>query len=1177
MNTQTRKVHVGNNLLTASRGGVASDYRELMGEPYHCIRNYDQMPPFFMSVVSSSDHWLFISSTGGLTAGRINAESALFPYTTDDKITENHANTGHVAALLVTRAGRTVLWEPFGDCTAGAYRIERNLYKSVTGDKLIFEEVNHDLDLRYCYAWRTSDRFGFLMTAWVESGAADRCTIEMVGGLRNILPYGTTTALQTAFSNLLNGYKRSELDPETGLGIFGLSSMLTDLAEPSEALKATTAWQIGLEQPTYLLSTRQLEDFRHGRSVVQETDVRGYRGAYLVHAAFDLEGGAQKRWHIVAEVNQDSSRVASLIALLRRPIDLAEALEADIAHGAADLQAIVASADGLQISADRSATTHHFSNTLYNVMRGGIFVDNYAIDKADFLDFVGVRNRRVLSDHVAFFAGLPDAIDATSLLALATETGSPDLIRLCYAYLPLTFSRRHGDPSRPWNKFSINLKKPDGSRRLDYQGNWRDIFQNWEPLAWSYPEFVEGMIGVFVNATTADGYNPYRVTRDGIEWEAPSPDDPWANIGYWSDHQIIYLQKLLEISTRFHPGRLEALLGQAIFGHANVPYRLKPYAALVEDWYDTISFDRDLDGRIADVVRTLGTDGKLVLDSAGAVIHVTMAEKLLTLLLAKLGNFVPEGGIWMNTQRPEWNDANNALVGKGLSVVTLCYLRRYIAFFSELLSHDPADTVRATAEVEALLEATRRILETHEATLQTSFSDHERRAVMDALGQASSDYRWHLYERGLSGEVVALDKDVLLAFLTLAQRYVDHTLRANRRPDGLYHAYNVLRLGDGTASVDRLYEMLEGQVAILSSGLLSSNEALALLQALRQSRMYRADQHSYLLYPDRHLPGFLSKNRVAADQVAGSALVAKLVETGDRTLIVKDVDGVYHFCGDFRNAKDVRRALDALGAQPTYADLVTAEADSILQLFEDTFHHSFFTGRSGTFFAYEGLGSIYWHMVAKLLLAAQEAFTQAVPKARRPTGGGPASPPSPTGGGKLEGEHVTAHALAAAYYDIRLGLGFNKTAEEFGAFPADPYSHTPAGQGAKQPGMTGLVKEEILTRMGELGIVVEGGALGFEPTLLRAVEFLDEPAVFGFFDVDGRRETIELPAGALAFTFCQVPVVYITGEAPRIEAHFADGTDAAVEGATLGVALSARIFRRDGWIRRLTVHTQPAL
>ena len=37
----------------------------------------------------------------------------------------------------------------------------------------------------------------------------------------------------------------------------------------------------------------------------------------------------------------------------------------------------------------------------------------------------------------------------------------------------------------------------------------------------------------------------------------------------------------------------------------------------------------------------------------------------------------------------------------------------------------------------------------------------------------------------------------------------------------------------------------------------------------------------------------------------------------------------------------------------------------------------------------------------------------------------------------------------------------NKTPEEYGAFPFDAYSHTPYNSGAKQPGMTGQVKEEI--------------------------------------------------------------------------------------------------------------------
>ena len=110
-------------------------------------------------------------------------------------------------------------------------------------------------------------------------------------------------------------------------------------------------------------------------------------------------------------------------------------------------------------------------------------------------------------------------------------------------------------------------------------------------MALSYPAYVKGMIAKFLNATTADGYNPYRVTRDGIEWEVPEPDNPWANIGYWSDHQIIYLQKLLEIAHQVDPAALPALWNRPIFAYADVPYRLHPYSEMLDDWYNTIDFD----------------------------------------------------------------------------------------------------------------------------------------------------------------------------------------------------------------------------------------------------------------------------------------------------------------------------------------------------------------------------------------------------------------------------------------------------------------------------------------------------------------------------------------------------------------------------------------------------------
>ena len=880
MTMNSTNIFIGSAPIHGESESVDGSYVQMMGETYYCIRNCDQMPPFFMSLVSSSDHWLFISSQGGLTAGRRDAESALFPYETDDKIVANRDHTGAKTIIQAMRDGRVQLWEPMSDRGAGLYRCQHNLYKNVAGNKLIFEEINHDLKLTYRCAWRTSERYGFVKSSWLENHGDATCSIALIDGLQNLMPYGTTTALQSSFSNLLNAYKRNEIEPLSNLGIFALSATLTDRAEPSESLKATVAWQLGLKPVMHLLSSDQLDRFRRGLPLTPEEDIRGRAGAYFVNANLLLAPGETGHWHIVADVNQDSSDIVRLVDRLSGDHDeLERELEADITQGTADLVHLVAKADGMQISAQKTVSAHHFSNVLFNIMRGGLFVDAYRVEKRDFWDFIRTRNRTVLAVHAAWFAALPDEIDIRDLYQRAAESADANLVRLCYEYLPLIFSRRHGDPSRPWNRFAIHLRQPDGSPRLDYQGNWRDIFQNWEPLAISFPAYIEGMIAKFLNATTADGYNPYRITREGIEWEVPEPDNPWANIGYWSDHQIIYLQKLLEIADQFDPESLPMLWNRPIFTYADVPYRLRPYREMLTDWYNTIDFDWERERATEAAVATLGTDGRLCRDRAGDVIHVTMVEKLLVLLLTKVANLVPEGGIWMNTQRPEWNDANNALVGKGLSVVTAAYLRRFVAFWRSQLATTEKATFPVNGAVANFLDDIRTTLNTYQPCLETGFTDHNRRAVMDALGVAATTYRTAIYRDATQDaptEQVDLAAQALHDFLALAQAYIEQTLRANRRHDHLYHAYNILRLEDAATAIDHLYPMLEGQVAILSSGLLPPDEALALLHALRQSDLYRADQHTYMLYPNRTLPRFLQKNNIRADQVVDSALVAAL-------------------------------------------------------------------------------------------------------------------------------------------------------------------------------------------------------------------------------------------------------------------------------------------------------------
>ena len=425
---------------------------------------------------------------------------------------------------------------------------------------------------------------------------------------------------------------------------------------------------------------------------------------------------------------------------------------------------------------------------------------------------------------------------------------------------------------------------------------------------------------------------------------------------------------------------------------------------------------------------------------------------------------------------------------------------------------------------------------------------------MDDLGSLGSAYRERVYA-GFSGARTVVTGEQVQALLDAALAYVDASLVANRRGDGLYHSYNILDLSEGAAHIRRLPEMLEGQVAMLSSGELDAQEALALLAGLRASALYRADQHSYTLYPDKDLAGFLDRNTFPADRAESCPLVAALVAAGDRSLVVADVHGDLHFAADIRNARDVQDALERLAADPGLGEVAEASRAELLDIFEEVFTHAEFTGRSGSFFAYEGLGSIYWHMVSKLLLAVQETVERAV----------------------AEGESdATVRALIGAYEDVRAGLGYCKAAEVYGAFPTDPYSHTPAGHGARQPGMTGQVKEEVLTRLGELGLRVEGGQIVFRPIQLRATEWRQTPGTFEYVDVLGDDGTVDLMPGSLVFTFCQVPVVYRQADSLRVRVVRADGTAVECPDGRIPANLSASIFGRRGEIDLIEVRTPAA-
>ncbi len=166
--------------------------------------------------------------------------------------------------------------------------------------------------------------------------------------------------------------------------------------------------------------------------------------------------------------------------------------------------------------------------------------------------------------------------------------------------------------------------------------------------------------------------------------------------------------------------------------------------------------------------------------------------------------------------------------------------------------------------------------------------------------------------------------------------------------------------------------------------------------------------------------------------------------------------------------------------------------------------------------------------------------------------------------------------LKSSYREIRDGLGLESAPESFGAFPIDPYSHTPKHAGAQQPGMTGQVKEDILSRVLEIGVRIREGIVLFDPALFESFEFLTTAEKFSYDDIHGNPAEIPLSPGSFAFTLCQVPVIYVLGGKTGLQVFRAGETEPVSRDCNqLTAAESHSIFMRDETIEKIVFTFAP--
>jgi len=261
------------------------------GQRYACIHDVNRLDPFLMSIVSDSDAWLFVGSNSPFTAGRVDPDHAMFPYETVDKLLRHPDGSGSLSAFRVRRGGpSSSLWEPWRS-DAHASPVTRNLYKHVLGTSVVFEEINHELALRFTWSLSTCAQFGLVRHSVLENIGSGPVRVDYLDGFQMLLPPGVGEEAYARLSYLAAAYMRHEVVPDVPLAIYTLNSAIEDKPLPYESLRATCAWSVGHLHPQVVLSDRHLRMFRAGDKIAVEGERRGDFGSYLVADSVELEPG----------------------------------------------------------------------------------------------------------------------------------------------------------------------------------------------------------------------------------------------------------------------------------------------------------------------------------------------------------------------------------------------------------------------------------------------------------------------------------------------------------------------------------------------------------------------------------------------------------------------------------------------------------------------------------------------------------------------------------------------------------------------------------------------------------------------------------------------------------------------------------------------------------------------
>ncbi len=349
------------------------------------------------------------------------------------------------------------------------------------------------------------------------------------------------------------------------------------------------------------------------------------------------------------------------------------------------------------------------------------------------------------------------------------------------------YSRKHGDPERDYNAFSIEPQPYSCGA-----GNFRDVAQNRRNDVLFTPACGDCNVRYFFSLLQLDGYNP--LTVGGVKFccygEIPAayrahehflrepftvgelchrlgdtrPDAlgellrvceevPQAAFGegYWTDH-FAYLIDLVTSYLAVYPDKKEQLLYET-------PYKWFASRARVLPRSQKTVLRADGQVRRYNSVAHDGQDG-WARQADGQTFTTCLAAKLLFLAAIKTATLDPLGcGMDMEADKPGWNDATNGLPSLfGSNVADAQELLRLLGVLRTLIGD--RDIVWSEEQNELFVRLTE-LLRARPAPAE----------FYEQSNRAKESYREKIYAP-LSGKRATVPRAAAADFLTLAETYV---------------------------------------------------------------------------------------------------------------------------------------------------------------------------------------------------------------------------------------------------------------------------------------------------------------------------------------------------------------------------------------------------------------------